>query len=128
MFYRRMRLQIAQENERIKLALDDRERKLQTEMSLVSQQQLIHERLVDDVAKSKSARDQTQAELNNVSRKLGAADSRCETLAAKIEQMNDYEGRCTFTCHSHVCIGCPHHRSPFGVRLATRVCCIIGWW
>ena len=61
---------------------------------------LIHERLVDDVAKSKRARDQTQAELNNVSRKLGAADSRCETLAAKIDMKVGARLLVTATCAS----------------------------
>jgi len=88
-----VRLQIAKENEEQKRLLDERSRNLQSQMALVGQQQLIHDRMVDDVAKAHSARDQSQVELNAANHKLGAAVATVATLTDKLEKMKDYDGR-----------------------------------
>ena len=88
----RVKLEVAQANEARKQELDVRERKLHSEIALVAQQQLIHERMIVDLSDAKCENNKLQAEMQVTCSRLGSAMAEKDMLAAKLEAMSDYDG------------------------------------
>lgn len=100
----RAKLEMAQANEARKQELDDRERKLHSEIALVAQQQLLHERMVVDLSDAKAECDKLQSEMHDTCSRLGSAMTEKDMITAKLEAMNDYDGKvCLFTL-AHVVV------------------------
>jgi len=105
--------------------VDDREAKLRDEMALVAQQTAVHQRLLEDVAQARAHADYLNKELGECREAIGSARTENTTLLARVNEMQDYEGKPTpkhtRTPQLHIISSSPTPNVVFVLRM---LCCV----
>lgn len=83
--------EMLEQNAETAARLAAREQQLGEELAMVRQQQLIHERLSEDVVVGQREVARARAEMADISNKLGAQTAKAEMLQAKLDGMRDYD-------------------------------------